>query len=100
MKGQWLWGSWGHRWRVGLFGWCSCFEVVVRWLFQWCKWSLASYGGGRSLSGLEIVDCANGLEMVGYANVALVSGGLFVLCHLAETQSSHVLKGGEGRRGR
>ena len=47
-----------------------------------------------------MVDLASGLEMVGFANVALVSGGLFVLCHLAETQSSHVRKGGEGRRGR
>ena len=47
-----------------------------------------------------MVDFASGLEMVGFANVALVSGGLFVLCHLAETQSSQVQKGGEGRRGR
>ena len=46
------------------------------------------------------MDFASSLEMVDFANVALVSGGLFVLCHLAETQSSHVLKGGEGRRGR
>ena len=47
-----------------------------------------------------MVDFASGLDMVGFANVALVSRGLFVLCHLAETQSSHVGKGGEGRRGR
>ena len=47
-----------------------------------------------------MVDFASGLEMVGFANVALVLGGLFVLCHIAETQSSHVWKGGEGRRGR
>ena len=46
------------------------------------------------------MDFASGLEMVGFANVALVSGGLFVLSHLAETQSSHGIKGGEGRRGR
>ena len=46
------------------------------------------------------MDFASSLEMVDFANVALVSGGLFVLCHLAETQSSQVRKGGEGRRGR
>ena len=47
-----------------------------------------------------MVDFASGLEMVGFANVALVSGGLFVLCHLAETQSWQARKGGEVRRGR
>ena len=47
-----------------------------------------------------MVDFASGLEMVGFANVALVAGGLFVLCHLAETQCSQVRKGGEVRSGR
>ena len=47
-----------------------------------------------------MVDFASSLEMVGFANVALVSGEMFVLCHLAETQCSPVRKGGEGRRGR